>query len=223
MAVTVPTEQRSVSYVGNAVADTFPVPFEFREDEHLVINLVLISSGAATLQVLGVDYTCNGAGQQQGEVVFTAAPSALYTVSIARTVPVTQDLDLRQAGPFNPDSITGELDHCREIDQQLQDRIAALEALASLLDISALTAVRVNISFTCPDVGDGWAGAVAALPIGFVPTMVLVGKVVGGAGGQDSVMVRDWTVDGTTLTPGFITGLDPGVDYDISLLLLAIA
>ncbi len=133
----VPTEVSRIEYTGNAATDTFPVPFPFFEDEHLVVKLLLISDDSETIETLDVDYTVNGAGEDTGEVVFDTPPSALVKVRIERTVPIVQGVDFRDEGDFSAESHTQVNDYGRQIDQQTDRRIADLEGLGDTGDLAA--------------------------------------------------------------------------------------
>jgi hypothetical protein len=76
--MTVSTVYQPVTFNGNGVTTAIPFPYTFYNSTDLLVELVLISTGAVTSQTLGVDYTVSGGSGAGGTVMFTAAPSSLY-------------------------------------------------------------------------------------------------------------------------------------------------
>ena len=226
-----PLETSEVVYTGNALTVDFPIAFPWVDDADIDVTLLLDGETVATTQVDGVDYNLTGANNvvdgEGGTCTMVVAPPALSTLTISRTVPITQATNLRTSGPFSPAVHMAIADKLTDIAQQLDRRIDALEGLATLLDISTLTAARVDLEFTtdADAIEDTFTGGLVTvqLPAAFTPDMIFVGKVTGGAGGQEAVQVRDWSTDGTTLTVGFVTGLDLATAYTIQLFLVQIA
>lgn len=237
--MSVPIPGRSVAYTGNGIATDFAIPFTFADDEDIDVMLLLDGETVATAQVDGVDYNLTGASNpidgEGGECVMVVAPPAASTLTISRTVPFTQSTNLRTSGPFSPAVHMAIVDKLTHICQQLRDRVEALEALGDLTDISALEGllVDVDIDVDSDAVETTFAGGAVtvAVPADFTVTGVVVVNTAGQAGsvdayasgGQEAVQVRDWSQTGTTLTLGFVTGLEPAKDYTLTLLLLNLA
>lgn len=235
--MSVPIETRSIAYTGNGVTTVFPIPFTFADDDDIDVTLQP-SGGAAAAQTQGTHYTLTGASNpndgEGGELTMLVAPPAASTLTISRTVPITQSTNLRTSGPFSPAVHMAIVDKLCHVDQQLAARIAALEALADLVDISGFDAILKNVNIDVdPDaVEETFAGGLVTVtvPVGFTVTGVSVVKTAAQAGavapyaggGQEAVQVRDWTQDGTTLTLGYVTGLEPGKEYTLSLLLISV-
>ena len=63
-----------------------------------------------TAKTIGADYTVSGAGSSAGIVTFGTAPANGVEVRIERRTPLTQSLNLAQAGAFNPANLMAALD-----------------------------------------------------------------------------------------------------------------
>lgn len=231
-----PIETSQVAYTGNGVTTVFPIDFTFAEDDDIDVMLLLDGEDDATAQTQVTHYTLTGASNpidgEGGELTMLTAPPADSTLTISRTVPITQATNLRTSGPFSPAVHMAIADKLTHICQQLDRRIDALEALGDLTDISALEGllVDVDIDVDSDAVEETFVGGAVtvAVPVGFTVTGVVVvntapqsgsGFAYAG-GGQEAVQVRDWAQDGTTLTLGFVTGLEVAKDYTLTLLLL---
>lgn len=140
----VATEQSSVVRTATGATTSFPVPFPFASNAHLVVTL------AGVLQVLGTHYTVTGAGTGSGEVTMLVAPPAGAEVTIERTVPLVQTTALRSAGTFSPEVHEAALDYRAMAEQQLARRIEALDTGAVALDGSITTAKLADAAVTKP-------------------------------------------------------------------------
>jgi hypothetical protein len=130
--MTVSTEVRSVEYEGDDVTTEFPIPFEVLEASHVRVTYYP-ASGAAVVLTRGVDpgyvvdvtltavkdvYPLNGSVPlRPGE-----------TIVVERVVPVTQTIDLSNQGTFDAETHEEIADLGVMVDQQLLDRIKALES-----------------------------------------------------------------------------------------------
>lgn len=112
--MTVSTSTSRISYDGNGVTASFPVPFPFIQDDYLVVIRTVIATGAETILTLdsiGADgYSVNGAGGPSGNVVVVTAPTALERLSIIRSVDATQEADFVANDPLPSEVIEDSLD-----------------------------------------------------------------------------------------------------------------
>lgn len=98
----VTTAQRATEIVGTG-GTVFTVPFPFADAASLVVNKVLISTGAATLLVIGADYTVTlPVGSVSGRVTTSASVSSPFKLRIERVTPLTQTTSLGSQGAFYP-------------------------------------------------------------------------------------------------------------------------
>lgn len=131
--MTVASEVRSVEYDGDDSAAEFPVPFEVLDPSHLRVTYYP-ASGAAVVLTNGVDpggYTY-GSGDTVVRDVYpvtasTPAPTG-SSIVVERVVPVTQTVDLTNQGTFDAETHEEIADLGVMVDQQLLDRIKALES-----------------------------------------------------------------------------------------------
>jgi len=130
--MTVSSEVRSVEYDGDGSAAEFPVPFEVLEASHLRVTYYP-ASGAAVVLSNGTDpgYTF-GTGDVNVRDVYPVSASTPAPVGssivVERVVPVTQTIDLTNQGTFDAETHEEAFDLGVMVDQQLLDRIKALES-----------------------------------------------------------------------------------------------
>lgn len=148
--MTVPSEQNSISHAGNGISTVFPIPYYFLEATDLVVTLV-DSLGAATVLIIGSDYTITGAGNQAGgSLTATVAPPNLSTLVIERSaVPATQETDYVPNDPFPAESHERALDKLTMLIQQNQldvthaIRVPSFEAEPNVLPIASVRAGKL--------------------------------------------------------------------------------
>lgn len=117
--MTISTTYQPVYFDGNGVTTAIPFPYKFFDATDLVVELVLISTGAKTTQVLDVDYSVTGGGGSTGSVVFVTPPSALYRGVITYVPQLIQDADLVDGDPLFAEEIETALDKTTLSDQYL--------------------------------------------------------------------------------------------------------
>lgn len=132
-------------YTGDGADTTFDFTFPILDETHLVVNLVEITTGFNTLQVIVDDYTVSGTGNSatetnysSGTITFIAAPSALYQVSITREVPLNQEVDYTENDAFPADTAERTIDKLTMIAQDQNSLIENLVALSVTSDIDPI-------------------------------------------------------------------------------------
>ncbi|EPP0959105.1 hypothetical protein ACULX3_001719 [Cronobacter turicensis] len=101
--MTVSTEVDHNNYTGNGVTTAFDYNFRVFKKSDLTVTVVDLNENITTL-VLDTDYTVSGAGAYFGGKVNLAIPLATgWKISIERSLPVTQETDLRNQGSFFPE------------------------------------------------------------------------------------------------------------------------
>jgi hypothetical protein len=113
-------------------------------------------TGTVTTLALSTNYTVSGAGSDAASVTLIAPVTLGHTIRISRVTPITQTLNLSQAGAFSPASIMASLDKATRIDQDQQrqiddvdDRVvtaAQATALATAASASATSAAASETS-----------------------------------------------------------------------------
>lgn len=145
--MTVSSQTNNVTFVGNGVATSFPLPFRFFSNSHVFAFFVDSVTGISTPMVLGVDYTLTGAGQPEVDgsavgVLTTAVPLAnLRGMYVERVMPQTQETDIVNQGEFFGSTHEDVFDRLTMLIQQLQNDItsATIESTAELTDRLAST------------------------------------------------------------------------------------
>jgi hypothetical protein len=142
--MTVATEVRSVVYVGDNVATDFPVPFEVLDDTHVRVTFTP-TIGSPVVLTLGANpgFTLDAPAPNITSIkncfpVSASVPTPGGTlITIERVVPVTQAVDLSNQGTFDAETHEEMADLGVMVDQQLADRITALETATAPADLVA--------------------------------------------------------------------------------------
>lgn len=116
--MTVSTTQRVINYAGDGSTTAFAIPFPFQENGHIVVTLIDDGTLAETSWVYAVNFTLTGAGTDSGSLTALVAPAAGFTLRIARTVPLTQTLNLVPNDPFPAEAMEDALDRIVQMVQQ---------------------------------------------------------------------------------------------------------
>lgn len=131
--MTVATEVRSVEYDGEGSTTTFPVPFEVLEAGHIRVTYYP-ANGAAVVLTQGTNpgYDVSLPSFTSVKNVYPVSASVALEVGasivVERVVPVTQEIDLTNQGTFDAETHEEAFDLGVMVDQQLLDRVKALES-----------------------------------------------------------------------------------------------
>ncbi len=199
--MTLSTTLNRISYTAGAADVTFPYTFKIlaTTDLDVYVDEVLQTSG----------YTVTGAGDPTGgNVVFAVAPG-VSTVLIVRNTPLTQSTDYTEGDAFPAASHEDALDKLTMMMQDLEYRVAAVEALgavagthtgadnaAVLTDSTKTWTVNQWIGFTIKNLTDGSECVVTSNTAN-----TITGTLTGGTGndwdlGDTYVVIRGIGVTG---------------------------
>lgn len=111
-------------YVGNNSTDEYDYTFRILSASDLRVTVRDTDDIEDTL-VLNTDYTVDGVGEEGGgTVTLTAGNLATgYALTIRRVRPLKQETDIRNQGPYFPETVEDAFDHTIMVAQQLQDQI----------------------------------------------------------------------------------------------------
>ena len=112
-------------YVLTSETQELPVPEYFLLNGDIEV-IDLDSEGSETLLVEDVDYTVDGAGDESGGSVTMIAGTIGNTITIIRSVPITQEIDFIAQGGTDEESVERGLDKLTMILQQLHGSKAVL-------------------------------------------------------------------------------------------------
>ncbi|WP_413616403.1 hypothetical protein MRB56_09050 [Halomonas cupida] len=121
--MTVPNDFNTKTYQLNGSATQFDTEFQFYDEDHL--NVYLVVDDTATKLTLGSDYSVTGAGAPFGGHVtypLSGSPGDNGELLIERILPIVQETSFRNQGANYPETIEQVVDESRMIDQQLQDQ-----------------------------------------------------------------------------------------------------
>lgn len=121
--MTVSTSNNTTVHDGNDVADEFDFTFKVLEEDHLVVERRLISTGLVDKTYLQSEYTVVGIGDDNGGSItlLDGALSSDYQIIITRVVDYTQELDIVNQGGFYPETVETQLDLLEMQIQQLAE------------------------------------------------------------------------------------------------------
>lgn len=126
--MSVSSEVCEVTYTGNGATTAYPTTFKFIDEGDLTVTRTVDDGEPETL-TLGEDYTVTGEGLDAGGTV-TMAVAVVdgVTLTITRTMALTQDVDFRDQGSFSPRIHTRQFDRAMMASQQLKLRDTELTA-----------------------------------------------------------------------------------------------
>lgn len=155
--MSVSTEASQNVFTGNGVTTVFNTGFYFLLASTVVVKLTPDATGIEEVLVLGIDYTVTmpaGVGLN-GSITMLTAPALDDALVIERTVPITQEMSLRQQGSFSPSIHEDGFDRGIFVDQQLDRRITELEGLAGGLVGTLTFGAPVEITDSTTGAGSG--------------------------------------------------------------------
>jgi len=114
---------RSGPYNGNDSTTVFAYDFKVLDESHLVVTLTS-SAGVEIVQTISTHYTVSGVGNDGGgNVTVLTAPATGETLTITRSVPKTQLVDLQNRGGVQPQTLETMTDRVVQITQDLQEEL----------------------------------------------------------------------------------------------------
>lgn len=120
-----------IQYTQTGTTTVFVFPYLFYDQTHLFVYTTDPVYGNVTLKALTTDYTVSGAGVSTGgSITFVTAPSVGTIITIVRSVPYTQLLNLVNNDPFPAPSVNQELDLLMMAIQQLSSGTGNVNSLA---------------------------------------------------------------------------------------------
>lgn len=119
--MTVSTQTAKSQYTGNGVTTAFTGSFPILDEDHALVILTS-TLGVDTTQTIATHYTISGVGGSTFTVTFLTAPASGVKVTIARNVPLTQELDLVENDEMPSAELEKSYDKTAMIDQQINEK-----------------------------------------------------------------------------------------------------
>jgi hypothetical protein len=136
-------DARTGPYNGNGSTTSFAYDFKVIDEDHLVVTLK-DSSDVETVQTITTNYTVTGVGAAGGGTVeMVTAPASGETLTISRSVPLTQEVDLANRGGVQPEVLETAYD---KLTQALQDKVELLDRMPRFPVSSSLTGVELPLT-----------------------------------------------------------------------------
>lgn len=137
--MTLSSSTRRTTYTGNGATTSFAYTFPILETTHVEVILTEIATGEET-ELLTSQYSISGVGGASGgNVTYPLVGSPLastHQITIQRTVPYTQDLDISSVSAFNPTVIENQLDLLVMMIQQLAENMVTIYTEATIIALS---------------------------------------------------------------------------------------
>lgn len=109
--MTVATTTRTITYAGNGTLTVFTYPFKLIAEGHVLVTIIVDSTGIGTTQVITTDYSVSNVGVDAGgNITMVTAPASGESLVIERLPPLLQLTDLRNQGTFQPQTLEDALD-----------------------------------------------------------------------------------------------------------------
>ena len=137
---------QKVSYMGNGETTEFSFTFPYYENT----NIIVTKNGAATTgyQIVGTsggldaDIPYTG-----GKVVFETAPTALDSITIARSLPLSRTIDYQPTAKIDPTTVNQDMNYMMEVLKDLQDEFDTLATqYAEIANKESATALLAQIT-----------------------------------------------------------------------------
>lgn len=140
--MTISTVYDPISYNGNGVTVSFPVPFQFWDETDLVVKITVIATGVSTTQTLTTHYSVFGGDGETGSITLVTAPALTEKVTIELDIPFTQGQDYEENSAFPAEVLEEGFDRLTVMAQQANS--AASRALV-------IPATDTGVTTTLPD------------------------------------------------------------------------
>ena len=192
---------QKVSYMGNGETTEFSFTFPYYENT----NIIVTKNGAATTgyQIVG---TSGGLDADipyvGGKVVFETAPTALDSITIARSLPLERTIDYQPTAKIDPTTVNQDMNYMMEILKDMQDQLDTFRTqYADFADSDSAATILARINAISEDITSVSAQITA---LGDISTL------------RQSVTDLSTTVGGHTTSIGTLDTLTSGmIDYVI--------
>lgn len=125
-------------YTGTGTTGPFPYTFKIFAATDLAVTVHDTTTGLDTALAYPGDYAVAGVGSREGgTITLTNALTSIQTLAIRRRLPLTQETELRNQGPYPPDAIERQFDRFTMIAQEQQDQLGRALKLPESFDPSA--------------------------------------------------------------------------------------
>ena len=138
-------DSRTGPYTGNSTTGSdgtsvFAYDFKVLDQSHLVVTSKVVATGVETVKTLTTHYTVSGVGTDGGgnvTMVSGSHPLSTETLTVSRSVPITQLTDLQNRGATQPATLETAYDKSTQISQDLKEVQARTIKFAVSSDLSS--------------------------------------------------------------------------------------
>lgn len=213
-----------MAYTADEAVLAHPVPFPFLLSEDLRVHYLSAVDQEDRYLVEGEDYEVSGGEGEIGTVTLLWSPTTGATLTITRELDFLQPMDLQPQLNYSAKTHEDTADRITYLLQQLNDRVAELEAIADLGTIAGYTILARTLTFTASADPEGSFPKTVAVPAGFTAAAVWMGKPTNSDDANDTMQttpqVGKFSQAGTVVSLHHISGLEGGVQYSFTILIL---
>lgn len=205
-------------YTGNGSTTTYAYAFPIVESSDLIVTRYDTSTiPVPGVLVLNTDYTVTGVGTAGGNVVLTTALPLNYKLLIQRVVPVVQDTDIRNQGPYFPEIIESSFDYLTLICQQILEQVnrtfvtPELDLQTAPLQLPNI-ATRANQFFAFDGSGNPVAAASVSMTFvvsSYMQTLLAAASAPAAKALLQATLMED-TTDQSKQVQQVLSGISPG-------------
>lgn len=210
--MTIITTQSRITYAGDGVSTSFPIPFEFFVNTDITAVKTAVGGGVTTL-VQTVDYNLTGANTPAGGTALKTTPLLTgETMALFLNPPIEQESHYPANNPFPASTLENDLDRQTQISQRLNDiltrslrapdgdpSIATLGFLLPSASQRAGTALGFDANGNPTPIQTIPAGTLSAATIG-----ALIGAQTAAEGATGVAIVFPWYPPGNMLRYGIL-------------------
>lgn len=172
--MTVSSQTNRVQYIGDGTTTALAIPFPFLDNSHIVVVLTNIATGVDVVQTITTHYTLSGAGTSSGTCTFVTAPPATQRVTIYRSTPINQLLDLKENDSFSAEAAEDAIDKLTMIMIDLKELLSRGVAL----EVTSTGSPADPSTFT--GVSDVFVGVISGAPTAGAHAFVEQEPIAGG-------------------------------------------
>ena len=212
--MTVSSEVYRVNYTGSGSVGPYSYPFRLFAAVDLLVTKRAADDTLTDL-VLNIDYTVSGVGSRNGgSVTLSTALAVGEELALVRSPTVLQTTNIRNQGPYFPETIENALDRSTMVQQALQGALDRAVTLPAVYDPD-----DYDLTLPAPEAGKALVWNVGAT--GFSNATLSAAQLSAWSAANN--LVLDIFTSGTNFTAGVTTSLtlsrDPGTEENVGVIL----
>lgn len=117
--MTVPANDRRIQYTATALQTVFPYDFEIFDDDDIIVQQTIFTTGLTETLTKTTDYIVSGVGELTGgNITLVSGASVNDIITITGNTPTSRSTDFTQSGDLLADDLNEQFDRLIQIQQQ---------------------------------------------------------------------------------------------------------